>query len=155
MKNLTYLFSILFAVTLLSTSCEKDNTVVPEPEGITVQDLVGDWNFVSVEYNGTVYTECAPELSDLFALVDLNLLNVTETTLAVYTTCGINGGTGDLSNENYTFTNNTIDYFTGAIVLEIQNVDTFDGSVLVLKLIDASAPTVMPIGAIFTLEHSN
>ncbi len=42
MKKVTYLLTIMFAVALMSTSCEKDDPVVPDPVEITEGDLVGD-----------------------------------------------------------------------------------------------------------------
>ncbi len=51
MKKVIYLISILFALTLLTTSCEKEDPVIPEPDGITINDLLGDWNFVSLNWN--------------------------------------------------------------------------------------------------------
>ena len=45
MKKVIYLFSIMFAVALMSTSCCKDDPIVPEPE--TLQELYPEWSNLS------------------------------------------------------------------------------------------------------------
>lgn len=58
MKKVTYLLLVMFATVLLTTSCEKDETVTPEIPIITLEEFAGYWSFVSCEYNGTIYYNC-------------------------------------------------------------------------------------------------
>jgi len=61
MKKVTYLISILFAVALLSVSCEKEDPIVPEPEQ-TLEQLYPDWaNLTWVSTDG-VTAEMNPDV---------------------------------------------------------------------------------------------
>jgi hypothetical protein len=62
MKKLTYLLLVMFAVVLMSTSCEKDETVTPdETEGVndglmTLAELDGHWYIDSYLYDDILWT---------------------------------------------------------------------------------------------------
>lgn len=80
MKKLLYLTMILFAMVLINTSCD-DETVTPdtptETPIISLDELAGYWNFVSVEYNNKTYYTCEdvandPNSGSLF-LVEMNI----------------------------------------------------------------------------------
>jgi len=45
MKKMTYLITILFAVALMSTSCCKDDPIVPDPE--TLEEQYPEWSNLS------------------------------------------------------------------------------------------------------------
>lgn len=145
MKKVIYLISIIFAVALLSTSCEKD-PIVPEPDEITVADLEGNWDFVSVFHDDILYTDCNQGLLNQgYQYVKLSLLNVTKTRLILFDEC-----VDDESPWDYTLTNNVLDI--EGFRLEIQNVETFfeDERILKLKILNPASYHLS--GGIYTLE---
>lgn len=143
---------LLAAMTLMSFSCsEKEEIDDPIlPEGITAEELKGDWNFVSLEFNGETYTDCDPVLNANYGYVTLNFWNVTSTQMKLHTDCTDNGV---IDNRVYLFTvsNNMIDCEEGSRKFQILNVSTFNGTELKIKFISGSA-NGFPIGGIYTLE---
>lgn len=80
MKKLNYIAVLMVALVTVFTSCEKDNgdgdPIVPA--GLTVADLVGDWNFVSINVDGTTYTDpCNSVLVDQYTNTYMDFRNVT------------------------------------------------------------------------------
>lgn len=155
MKKVTYLLVLLFPLVLMSTSCSKDEDD-PIPNGITVNDLVGDWNFVSLEFNNVVYdteTELA-ELDLTYSYIQLSFLNVTTTTIGLL---DHRSGGGIVTEWDYEFSNNTIDVYangwSGGFVFHIENWETFDGTVLKLKLMSSKASNQAPIGGVYTMTR--
>ena len=149
MKKLIYLFAVMFSLVLVSTSCEKGETVTPEPEGMTTQDLLGNWDFYSLTLSdGTVTYGCDVELLKDYDLVTLNLKDVTKTSMTLYTNCNLQNVYWE-QEYSYTLVNNTIT-LENDNKFEIVNTTTFDGKTLKLKLI-SSLQNEMPIGGIFTL----
>jgi len=146
MKKVNYLLIMLFAVALMSTSCCKDDPI-PDPVEITVDDLVGDWDFVSLEFDGATYTDCAEVLTGSgYEYVKLSLFNVSTTELTLYDGC-----VNDSSVWDYALTNNILDI--PAFNLEIQNVETFfdgNGEILKLKLLTPASYHLE--GGVYTLE---
>lgn len=61
MKKLTYLLLLMFAVVLMSTSCEENESLTTEEEVVDIiisqADLCGIWEFQNFELNGSVYDE--------------------------------------------------------------------------------------------------
>ena len=145
MKKVTYLLTIMFAVVLMSTSCCEDDPVVPDPVEITTADLVGDWDFYSLEFNGELYTGCDVDLNSYF-LTTLSLYNMSTSEVTLNDDCTEDGRTYD-----YTLDGNLIDCENGKRVFEIMNIETFDGTELVVKFFSASA-NGFPIGGIYTLQ---
>ncbi len=84
MKRITYLAMILVAMTLMSFSCSKDDdTIIPDT--VNAQDLVGDWNFVSLTFNDYVY-DTEQELVALdsnYNYIQISLIDLTTTTLGL------------------------------------------------------------------------
>lgn len=152
MKNLIYLFAVMFSLVLVSTSCEKSETVTPDvPEtGITTADLVGNWDFVSLEYQGrTVYGYDAIFKEDVNS-VTISFKNVTTTSLKLYTDCSVylNQGETWLSESlNYTLNKNEIDINNGTVKFDILNASS---TTLKLKL--TAGNSNMAIGGIYTLN---
>jgi hypothetical protein len=68
MKKVTYLAVLMVALATVFVSCEKDNGDDPiVPAGLTVADLVGDWDFVSIKVDGVEYTDpCNSILADQY-----------------------------------------------------------------------------------------
>ena len=56
MKKATYLIIIMFSMVLLSSSCKKDDPVIHLNNDFFLDQIEGNWNFVSIEYNGQTYT---------------------------------------------------------------------------------------------------
>jgi len=156
MKKVNYFLTILFAVALLSTSCEKDDSIVPVPEvpeGITTEDLVGHWDFVSLEIDGTTYTGCSEELRNIYGSYgSISLIILSTTTLGISDPCGDNPD--DYYDAEYVLENNEIDWDEGWLIFSIENVDTFNGSKLILKLKDiVGENNNVLIGGIYTLSR--
>ena len=130
----------------LACSCEKENVTPDDPQGITVEDLVGNWDFQSLEFNGNTTYDCDADLLADYNLVTLDLEDVTVERMTVYNECA--NWTSSWS--SYTLSDNVINWSSGALVLEIMNVDTFDGTTLKLKLINSAAVN-LPTNGVYTL----
>ncbi len=163
MKKTIYLLTMIFAVALLSTSCEKEDPVVPESYEFSVDELVGNWNFeslsfVDVDHNTTVDGEynTDQELSDLnefydFVQLDFSFTATSVTLSSTYLDENVNG-TGDWSNSyTYTIEGNIISINDGYLMFEVMNGESLlnDEGELKLKLNDGNAD--MPEGGIYTL----
>ena len=68
MKKMIYLISILFAVTLMSTSCEKDEPVVPEQ---TLEEMYPDWSNLTWVSTDGVTAEMNPDVYPRL-IIDIN-----------------------------------------------------------------------------------
>ena len=148
----------MFSLTLMSTSCEKDELIVPEPDEITVTDLLGDWNFESLEFFNPYgvliksYTGgCTAELDANYNYGAISILNVTDSELRLLDICSGGNGYGD----RYSLINKTINFSDGKFIFEITNANTFNGTVLKLKLKSSNIAIDAPIDGIYTLRHSN
>jgi hypothetical protein len=148
MKNLNYLVSLMFAVVLMTASCSKDDVVTPEvPQGITTSDLTGNWDFVSLEFNGNTTYGCDAELNADYDLVTLSLKNVTASNMTLSALCDESPD----FNRTYSLKNDVITIENG-FMFEITNAKTFNGSVLKLKLINQGILTTLPLNGIYTLN---
>ncbi len=152
MKKMTYLTMVLFtAMTLMSFSCSKDEDDPIVPEGITVADLTGDWNFASLDFNGDVYTDCDPVLNASYNLITLSLIDVTVSTLTIVQECP--DANNNLNDMSFSFTNNVIST-DGGRKFKIVNIDEFlqNKNVLELELVGSNDQTA-PIGGVYTLTR--
>lgn len=152
MRKAVYLLAIMFSLVLVSTSCEKGDEATPEeevPTGIQPSDIVGNWGFVSLEFNGEVYTYCDTELNRDYGLVTLNL-SFTTSIMNVTSNC-VDNGVPINKTYNYIIDNNVIIQEYG-IKFQIVNATTFNGTILKLKLIDQGASTTLPLNGTYTLE---
>jgi hypothetical protein len=151
MKKVAYLSILMLSLVLISTSCCKDDDPIV-PDTLTAQDLVGDWNFVSLAYGNNVYDtdEELSVLNDTKNYVTINLLdvNASSMTLRLYDEYGV-----DLSGMSFTLTDNILSLDGGALTFEIVNFSTFDGVTLKLKLLTNNSQ--VPYGGTYTLTHSN
>ncbi len=142
MKKSIYLFIAVLAIVSVFTSCEKDEPVTPEqPKGVTIDKLVGDWNFVSVEVDGNTYTNCG-EIDYAFN----SYLNVkADGSFTRYNECS-----GQGVEFTMTVVDNKIIVDEGnAGVYEIVNAETFDGTLLKLKNVYNGSTYIQ------TLQYSN
>jgi len=151
MKKFTYVLALMFSLILMSTSCEKSNDT-PIPNAITTNDLVGNWNFTSLEFNGKTMTGCDIAL-DLYYLTTLSLNSMTKTTVIVKDACK-----SDNREYPYTLSNNiitlknTLTEGTPVYNFVIENAETFNGTILKLKFESApSSNNLFPIHGIYTL----
>lgn len=79
MKKLTYLLLVMFAVVLMTTSCEEESVTPDEPTEdpiITLEEFEGLWNFVQAEYDGKTYTSCSDVDDDPDADSRLGLVKI-------------------------------------------------------------------------------
>lgn len=156
MKQINYL---LLATILFFSNCSNDNGVdemlSEEIVNITEADLVGDWDFVSLEFEGKTYTDCDNnDLKGKYNLLNLSFLNVTlkselyeEPTLTYFSNCG------NTTNEERRFTieNNFIKlHNNNSLKFLILNSKNFDNKYLKIKLITTSK--IIPAGGIYTLK---
>lgn len=74
MKKVTYLLTIMFAVVLMSTSCCKDDPIVPDGP-LTEADLQGVWVSESYSLDGTTYVfdACGSLPNGAYMLITLNI----------------------------------------------------------------------------------
>ena len=159
MKKLNLLLLMMLSLVIMTTSCEKES-VTPdkekESESITVNDLLGDWKFVSLNYKNHVYeTETELKaLSESLRLVKLDF-NFTENKMTFHTFYA-NNGQGGSATYDYTLDKLIInggDEYVTQIKFEIVNDDTFNGTELKLKLIKSIFKNeVVPFNGIYTLK---
>jgi len=151
------LFNLLLVFSLiLSTSCSKENSLVPDvkPEqtGITANDLVGNWNFVSLEYQGRTIYGYDAELKKTKDFVTLGLREVTASTLRFYCDCSIYLNQGETKLSDFTY-----NYTLSKTELNADNVIKFEiisASKTTLKLKMTYGNTNMPIGGTYTLKKA-
>jgi hypothetical protein len=144
MKKIAYLSIIYGILTCIGLSCSNDS----ETEGITVDDLVGNWMFVSLQLNGKTTTDCDSALNVEYDLVTFSLKNVNTTTMTLYTTCTDNGLLWEQSS-GYSLSGNTI-ILPNNFTFDIENTST--KTTLILKLTSAVLHPEYPIGGIYTLN---
>ena len=140
---------MILALALFSTSCSKEDN--DDLKSITVNDLVGDWNFESLTFNGAVYdTETElDELDENYSYVEISLVNVTTTVLGLLD----HRGSPNPYDDTYSLSNNTINFSNGKFIFDIDNWETFDGTVLKLKLKSSNVTTTAPIGGLYTMTR--
>jgi hypothetical protein len=170
MKKVNYLIVLLFSLMFLNTSCEKEEIGTPDvpvdtttvAHGITAADLVGDWNFVSLDFNGDIITECNQSLcydaqnpNGGYLYITLNL-NITNDIITTFSDCTYSGDPSkNLKKEcDFTVANNTITLSLVGIVqmkFEIINANVFNGAELKLKLTEG-INSKYPVGGTYTLR---
>ncbi len=140
--------TMILVPALFSTSCSKEDN--DDLKSITVNDLVGDWNFESLTFNGAVYdTETElDELDENYSYVEISLVNVTTTVLGLLD----HRGSPNPYDDTYSLSNNTINFSNGKFIFDIDNWETFDGTVLKLKLKSSNVTTTAPIGGLYTMK---
>lgn len=164
MKNLNYFLVVLFAVALLTTSCEKEDILPDEtPTGITTDQLTGKWTFQSLLYDGTTYVLGSPELADLndgFNYIQFDLDFVSKTEVNLYMDyrgtdeTNANWGYYETYNEylEFTLVDGVINILELELELKITNVELFDGTTLELKLLGTNLGNqYVPLNGVFTL----
>ena len=141
--------TMILVPALFSTSCSKEDN--DDLKGITVNDLIGDWNFESLTFNGVVYdTETElNELDENYSYVEISLVNVTTTVLGLLD----HRGSPNPYDDTYSLSNNTINFSNGKFIFDIDNWETFDGTVLKLKLKSSNVTTTAPIGGLYTMTR--
>ena len=146
MKNLIKLSVIVLAVVFMACSCDPDPIV---PELITPNELVGNWNFESLEFGGMTYTTCDEDLNELYDLVTFNMQNVSTSAITLKTYCMDEGESPWEMTYSYTLEGIELN-LDESIVFDILNAEDFDGNTLELELVSA-AVSDLPIGGVYTL----
>jgi len=157
MKSNIYYAILIFSLVLLTTSCEKED---PTLDGITVNDLVGDWNFQSLTFDagdGVEVYNTETELAELdltYDFIQISLVGVTTTEMGILN----HRASPNPYDDTYTLSNNTINFGNGRFIFYIENWETFDKTVLNVKLKssiyhDPSAGDNMPINGVYTLTR--
>jgi len=167
MKKVIYLMTMVLALTLISTSCCKDDD--PIPDVITVSQLEGDWGFSSFDFdvngNGTIDVNEQFTIDNICSASELNAYtgwnwralgfeNVGTTSLTFTTECSTAeydfAFTLTKVNSNY-FLNIKMSASDTNIEYKFQILNTEGiGNELRIKLIEAKT-TNNPIGGIYTL----
>jgi hypothetical protein len=154
MKNFTLLFALLISMVLLSSSCEKEEMVTPDPvdNGITASDLVGQWNFKSLEIDGQTYLK-GNACSIDYGLAELNLNFISTTNVKPTNNCDIEWK----FEYGYTIKENVLTINTIDIEFTVLNPNTFNvvtipaGTELKLKLTDRGTNLNLPLNGTYTL----
>jgi len=151
MKKVTYLLTIMFAVALLSTSCCKDDPIVPDGTLTKAEILSGEW--VSVSYN---YVDCGAcntgEVTDITLSEDMGSYDFELIDNCDASNTNIWGCYVTLLNEG-----TQLKLTATGFSLEFDVLD-YDGEndTLVLELtfsnIDNPSAIDVPVGGIYTLE---
>lgn len=140
---------MILAFAFVNTSCSKKESE-DLTNNITVNDLLGDWHFQSLEFEGKVYEadDDFIELSEKYDFVRISFLDVTTTKMDLRSL--LSNNTSASWYGRYTLSRNTIS-FQDWFEFHIENWETFDGSVLIIKLLKSSEFSNTPIGGIYTM----
>jgi hypothetical protein len=162
MKKLIVLLGIITALFFIFTSCEKeeikdvtDDQITIDDQTtayVTVDDLLGKWNFVSLFYNDQTYTDCDPILNvhNGQITLDLEFFTSNQGISGNITTVGENCEIWEMEIYDYYITddyNLEIDTY----IYEIIEPENFHNDTLRLKLIDGASFT--PVDGIYTLKR--
>lgn len=148
MKKLIFLTILTLTLATVFTSCKKQPIEPEDPNAELKEMLVGNWEFVSLEFNNNIYTGCDPILSEDYYLTDFDFRDVTLTDFTHYIECGTENGS---MHYEYTIVDDVLIWGNNSRQFEIMNIDTFDGTELVLKFISSTLNNV-PIGGIYTFQ---
>jgi hypothetical protein len=137
MKKVIYLISILFAVALMSFSCE--DPIVPET---TIEDFIGTWETISYEYQNELYLTCE-ELEEAnispdgveFAFLELTINSASHAILNDI--CGEN-----TESDNVMFDNNYLIFNDGSFLILKFKVLNFENDMLELELYEKNIGTL-------------
>jgi hypothetical protein len=157
MKKIIIL-SVLFLFILivsLSTSCKKED---PKPEGITFDDLIGSWAFMTLEFNGKTTLGCDLALNESYDFVTLDFYDVhwniwlSSPFMTLNTNC-VDSGDEPIWQRDYQFTLvDSVINCNDELKFKIVNIGPYQNvnRTLKLKLIYSSIPDV-PLNGIYTL----
>jgi len=165
MKKLFLLLGIITALFFIFTSCEKEDIKVNTDDQIiiddqieayiTVDDLLGEWEFVSLEFLGKTYSDCDPVLNVDYDMITLDLefvsTNMYWEIVGHLTFCDDYGN--DLTRNTYEYKISE-DYILSidSRIFEILEPELFDNTILKLKLLETSQINT-PDGGIYTLQR--
>ena len=157
MKKVTYVLTMIFAVALMSTSCCKDDPVVPTGP-MTLSELEGAWTSTQYEWNGTTYDVCG----DLTSSLDTEVQDGVVMLISV-----------DFVSNGTSLSDNCSDYYESGINLEYDsqnqkielkksgiwlyrfNVVSYDRespATLVLELKQKNVALDIPLNGVYTLQ---
>jgi len=158
MKNLNYLLAVLFAVALLTTSCEKEEILPDEtPTGITTNQLTGNWVFEYIKIGDETITDLAL-LSVNSYFWDVISLDITSS----YQITVLDSITSVPFDWYYVLSDNVITINEkndgggdkGIFVFKIKNVEGFTETTPTLELeLLSSTFSTAPVSGIYTLTR--
>jgi hypothetical protein len=164
MKKVTYFLTVIFAVALMSTSCDPNEDPIV-PDVLTVENLEGNWNFeslsfVDVDHNTNVSGDynTVQELSDLNEFYDFVQIDLMFTTTTVLISSRyLNEFDNNVSEPwegvyDYVLNGDIINVDGGYLEFEVMNSEALlnGGGVLELRLNDGNND--MPIGGTYTFN---
>jgi len=150
MKKINLLLAVLVAILVMFSSCEEDDSVEPKDEQteakITTEDLVGDWGFVSLKYDGMKLDNC-DELTHIYSDYSHGILNFYEMTEEYIDDYQI------VCSNTYSWSYYSLE---DSVITIGQNLEfkiiKCNESILKLELIDGFSNRELFIGGIYTLE---
>jgi len=147
MKKINLLLAVLVAILVMFSSCEEDDSVEPKDEPkITTEDLVGDWGFVSLKYDGMKLDNC-DELTHIYSDYSHGILNFYEMTEEYIDDYQI------VCSNTYSWSYYSLE---DSVITIGQNLEfkiiKCNESILKLELIDGFSNRELFIGGIYTLE---
>ena len=149
MKKITYLFTLMFALMLMSVSCCKDDDDILIPT-----DLSGNqWNCVSLDYAGTLYDTpaefAALNVTKDFVTLDFKFNNDLTVTLHTnYTGTNISNANWFSTPFSYSITGDILDIDDGYLKFKIGT-----HTATTLELTMTVGNTNMPIGGKYSLTR--
>jgi len=154
MKKVNYLLLVMFAVVLISTSCEEDEQVMPKRENqITEEMLVGDnWVWVSFEFIEKTYESCD---YDLYLIYDWTTLNLefNELRVDMNSKCAWGEDEFNVISATYEIDDNLLIIADNAYVFEILSTyEEVENGTLILKWVEGYSSR-LPIGGVHTLVN--
>lgn len=160
MKNVLYLI-VVFG--LLFTACEKEDPIVPE--GISVEDFIGKWNFESLDFADVKHNtpvdgvfDTKLELSALnvnYDFIQLDFYFISSMELNLYSDYAYEHD-NDADWDYFSQFNEYLPYSYADSIFTVDGnylkfeIISFNVSQLQLKMIDGNKD--MPIGGIYTLK---
>jgi hypothetical protein len=144
MKKILLLTAVLGILTSLSPGCDDDS----DNQILTLNDLVGNWLFVSLDFNGKTTTDCDSALNKSYDWVTLSMKNMSTTSTTLYSSCTDAGNLWEQT-FGYTLIDNVISLSTG-VKFNIEGNST--PTTLIIKLTDPGIATKYPVGGIYTLN---
>lgn len=153
MKKINYLLLVMFAIVLMSTSCEEEETksLINENQ-VTEQMLFGSWYWRSLELNDNIYVTCDDYLIEIYDWTSLDL-RFSEDRVYMNTKCDYIQDEREVIDAIFEIEDNILKINEKAYVFEILSTpQEIKNGTLILKWIDGYAPR-LPIGGIYTLVN--
>ena len=157
MKKIVYVFTLMFAMVLMNTSCTKPNENNQNSTEIQAGDLIGSWYSHSLLFNSVIYSTndeyVGLELQYNYVTIDFKDVKA-DKTLTLHSDYSYNGDVNTSTDFDVT---NGIITINGSLKFEIQPETDIALGKLVIKFVSPQTATGSksknPIGGIYTLTH--